>query len=225
MVSSVSLQIRARWCTPLTVLTGRCASGRRYFLRSSSRRARTRASSSPSGSGITDSFARSPAAAAWQLELQSLPALRACGAQADLFWLQAAPEPPAPQAAQVLRQPRRRHRQHRAGRVAQAVPADPAAEQPPHDAVTPGPDNEDVIRLRRDLGEDLAGVTPNDDRAELDVGGGTADGHVDRLEQAVPGSLPPQAPKLRVRTPPLGEVTTGRRPGKHKGQCPCFLAG
>src|SRR5215831_2335269 len=56
MVSSTSRQIRARWCTPWTVVCGRSPRGRRYFSRSRSRRALTSASWDPSGCGMAASL-------------------------------------------------------------------------------------------------------------------------------------------------------------------------
>src|SRR6478736_2017891 len=56
MVSSTSRQIRARWCTPWTVVCGRSPRGRRYFSRSRSRCALTSASCDPSGCGMAASL-------------------------------------------------------------------------------------------------------------------------------------------------------------------------
>ena len=109
--------------------------------------------------------------------------------------------------------------------MGQAVAADPAACDPGQRVPATGSYHQQVAGAAGRAGQDRAGPSAPDDRADRQVGGRFSPGEVQRVLEPLAGVLGPQAAQLLTRSAPVGQVTIGRQPGQDGHQDGIEVAG
>jgi hypothetical protein len=108
--------------------------------------------------------------------------------------------------------------------VGQAVAAYPAACDPGQGTTAAGSHYQQVAGAGG-FHQDRAGPPAPDDRPDRQIGGQFSPGEVQRALEPRAGVLGPEAAQLFAGSAPVGQVTTGRQPGKNGHQGGIKVAG